>query len=259
MLRKVWGNEEERIPGYNPKNFFPVNPGDLLNNRYRIVAKIGWGTTSTVWLAQDIHRRRWKLDRYVTLKINVSGFTDEDAAQHERNITKSLEKNPTHNGFDFVRILVDSFEAIGPEGKHLCLVYKPMREPLWLFQSRLPNNKIPPPLLKAYLIIDLKMDNILVGFEHPSILKDYVIQQAKKPMSRKTKDGKSVYLSHNNFGPMKSYRVLPKIADFGLAQFGNSPEPLRYPIQPPLFHAPEVLLGTSWTYSVDIWNLGVLI
>jgi serine/threonine protein kinase len=48
--------EEERIPGYNPKNFYPVNPGDLLNNRYRIVAKLGWGTTSTVWLAQDTQR-----------------------------------------------------------------------------------------------------------------------------------------------------------------------------------------------------------
>jgi serine/threonine-protein kinase SRPK3 len=45
--------EEETIPGFNSRNFYPVNPGDLLNNRYRIVAKVGWGTTSTVWLAQD--------------------------------------------------------------------------------------------------------------------------------------------------------------------------------------------------------------
>ncbi|KAJ9198984.1 hypothetical protein DTO021D3_8558 [Paecilomyces variotii] len=58
---------------------------------------------------------------------------------------------------------------------------------------------------------------------------------------------------------MKSLRVIPKIADFGSAQPGDSSEPLRFPIQPPLFHAPEVLLGTDWTYSADIWNLGVLI
>jgi hypothetical protein len=48
--------EEERIPGYDPKRFLPVNPGDLLNNRYKIVVKLGWGTTSTVWLAQDTQR-----------------------------------------------------------------------------------------------------------------------------------------------------------------------------------------------------------
>ena len=45
--------EEELIPDYNPKTFYPVNPGDILDDRYRVVAKVGWGTTSTVWLARD--------------------------------------------------------------------------------------------------------------------------------------------------------------------------------------------------------------
>lgn len=103
------------------------------------------------------------------------------------------------------------------------------------------------------------MDNILVGFEHPSVIKEYVEKLAENPMPRKIKDGRLIYLSHNDFGPLKSFRMLPKIADFGLAQSGDSLEPLRYPIQPPLFHAPEVLLGTGWTYSADIWNLGVLV
>jgi len=26
--------EEERVPGYDPKRFLAVNPGDLLKNRY---------------------------------------------------------------------------------------------------------------------------------------------------------------------------------------------------------------------------------
>lgn len=56
--------EEEKIPGYNAKNFYPVDPGDLLNNRYRIVAKVGWGTSSTVWLAQDTQQ-------YVLAELNV--------------------------------------------------------------------------------------------------------------------------------------------------------------------------------------------
>lgn len=48
--------EEGKIPGYDPKRFLPVNPGDLLNSRYKILVKLGWGTSSTVWLAQDIKR-----------------------------------------------------------------------------------------------------------------------------------------------------------------------------------------------------------
>ena len=98
-----------------------------------------------------------------------------------------------------------------------------------------------------------------MGFEHPSVLQDFAQRQTENPMPRKIKDGRSIYLSHNDFGPPKSFRILPKIADFGLAQSGEGSEPRMHPIQPPLFHAPEVLLGTSWTYSVDIWNLGVLV
>ena len=45
--------EEEGNPGYNAKHFLPVNLGDIFHNKYKIVAKIGWGASSTVWLAQD--------------------------------------------------------------------------------------------------------------------------------------------------------------------------------------------------------------
>ena len=98
-----------------------------------------------------------------------------------------------------------------------------------------------------------------MGFEHSSVIDDFVRKQTKNPRPRKIKDDGSVYLSQNDFGPPKSFRMLPKIADFGLAQSGEGSEPLLHPIQPPLFHAPEVLLGTSWTYSADIWNIGVLV
>lgn len=48
--------DEETIPGYDPKNFYHPNPGAILDHRYKLKAKIGWGTSSTVWLAQDIRR-----------------------------------------------------------------------------------------------------------------------------------------------------------------------------------------------------------
>ena len=63
--------EEERIPGYDPRRFLPVNPGDILNKRYRIVAKVGWGTTSTVWLAQDTQR-------YVLAKLDAYSYIFTD-------------------------------------------------------------------------------------------------------------------------------------------------------------------------------------
>lgn len=45
--------DEENVPGYQPEVFYPANPGDVLNGRYELLAKVGWGTSSTVWLARN--------------------------------------------------------------------------------------------------------------------------------------------------------------------------------------------------------------
>jgi len=109
------------------------------------------------------------------------------------------------------------------------------------------------------VFVDLKADNILLTFEDQSVIKEYVKNQADHPMPRKKVGDRNIYLSHNNFGPLKSLLMFPKIVDFGLAHRVDNEKPLRHPIQPPLYHAPEVLLGVPWSYSTDIWNLGVLV
>jgi serine/threonine protein kinase len=155
---------EERIPGNDPKRFLPVNPGDLLNNRYKIVVKVEWGTTSTVWLAQDTQRYVLaRLHAYyyvftdgggiptVPVKITASDCVDDDAAKQEGIITQHLKRNPIHEGFPFVRTMLNNLEAPGQDGPHLCLVYEPVREPLWLFRRRSENGKLPMALLKVCL------------------------------------------------------------------------------------------------------------
>ena len=98
-----------------------------------------------------LNRWWWNSNRYVTVKVTASDCVDDDAAKHERIITRHLERNPSHEGFPFVRTTLDNFEAPGPDGPHLCLVYEPMREPLCLFQRRWENGKLLPALLKVYL------------------------------------------------------------------------------------------------------------
>lgn len=65
------------------------------------------------------------------------------------------------------------------------------------------------------------------------------------------------YRSYNDFGPLRSSKVLPKIADFGTAQPGDRLQ--IHPIQPDYYRAPEVLLGVGWSYNADVWNLGVMV
>lgn len=48
--------DEEVCPGYNSATFYPAKPGELLDNKFQLLVKIGWGSQSTVWLARDISR-----------------------------------------------------------------------------------------------------------------------------------------------------------------------------------------------------------
>jgi len=46
--------EEETIPGYVTTRYYPVRIGQVFRNRYQVVGKLGFGITSTVWLARDL-------------------------------------------------------------------------------------------------------------------------------------------------------------------------------------------------------------
>lgn len=46
--------EEERLVGYKADKFYPVYLGEVFQSRYQVVAKLGFGTASTVWLCRDL-------------------------------------------------------------------------------------------------------------------------------------------------------------------------------------------------------------
>jgi hypothetical protein len=46
--------EEETVPDYKADRFYPVKLGEVFNSRYQVVAKLGFGTASTIWLCRDL-------------------------------------------------------------------------------------------------------------------------------------------------------------------------------------------------------------
>lgn len=46
--------EEEELPLYKPENYYPVHIGEVFLSRYQVVSKLGYGTSSTVWLCRDL-------------------------------------------------------------------------------------------------------------------------------------------------------------------------------------------------------------
>lgn len=186
--------------------------------------------------------------------------------------------NPAHEGLAFIRTPIESFPLEGPRGTHQCLVYEPMRETLRDFQRRLPGQKLAPPLFKAYIFLilqaldylhtqchlihtDLKDDNIMVTFENDTLLDTFVRASQENPQHRHIRsDGRVTYLSQDDFGSLQGGDLLPKLSDFNLS-FAGLPGDGGHlsPIQSHRYRAPEVLLGCPWSYSADIWNLGLLV
>lgn len=46
--------EEEELPDYKAHRFYPVRLGEIFQNRYQTVAKLGFGSSSTIWLSHDL-------------------------------------------------------------------------------------------------------------------------------------------------------------------------------------------------------------
>ncbi|KAM5433522.1 hypothetical protein MferCBS31731_007028 [Microsporum ferrugineum] len=230
---------------------------------------------------------KWQSEQIMALKLINSNNADD--ARHELETENHItQRNPEHRGHVILRTCLDSFEVAGPEGKHMCLVYEPMREPLWIFQKRFVDRQVPLPIAKAYIYFllvsldylhseckivhtDLKLDNILMCFENDNILTNFI--KRKRPMQYKVDDksGRTIYRCHNDFGSLDVKDIknmFPRIADFGLAirldqqstRNGVVGEHLGiYPIQPDHYRAPEVILGCGWDSKADIWNFGVLL
>lgn len=103
--------DEETIPNYNPNCYFSTHPGQILNDTYQIVTKLGWGFGSTVWPAEDIRqdvsngshlpssssapsasigKEEGDSPRYVAVKIGTSEYGGITPTEHELNLSKHI-------------------------------------------------------------------------------------------------------------------------------------------------------------------------
>ncbi|KAI1957523.1 hypothetical protein LOZ58_005607 [Ophidiomyces ophidiicola] len=254
--------EEETLPTYRPEKYYPVQQGEVLDNRYQVLAKLGYGVTSTVWLGRDLVE-----SKYVILKVCVAGHEKN----HELGIYDRINSVPTtHPGRRFIRKLYGHFVIEGPHGRHICLVHEPLGvsaiELLEMVPGRGMTLRDMKPCIRQLLVVldflhsesqvihtDLQLKNLLLPSPSTSSLSDFEEQEVKKPSARKVLKDRTIYTSSRNFPGSSG---LPLLTDFGEARFGT--EENSEDIMPGVYRAPEVILKTSWDYSVDIWNVAMV-
>ncbi|KAI4848876.1 protein kinase, partial [Aureobasidium sp. EXF-8845] len=271
--------EEESVTGYKAESFYPVTLGDVFKSRYKVLAKLGFGTASTVWLCRDL-----TTTKFVTLKICITGqaATSEVAISHH---IRSIEAG--HPGLERIRVALDDFEVEGPSGSHQCLIYTPLGMNYTEFRNRIPGQAFSAELLQQSLLMvllgldllhqagvvhtgqstrfsssavakvtsDISPNNILLGVEDTSLFSKIEQLERDHPSPRKLLSDRSIYLSHG----MPITHGAPMISDFGAARLGVPGQKHSGDVMPGVYRAPEIILGMEWDSRIDIWSVAVMI
>ncbi|KAB8223030.1 kinase-like domain-containing protein [Aspergillus novoparasiticus] len=237
--------EEETLPTHSPEKYYPAQQGEVSNDRYQVLAKVGYGVTSTVWFARDL-------------------------VEHELNVYKHITSFETdHPGRKFIRKMLSHFYVQGPSDRHICLVHEPLGMNANELLRRIPGRTMTLESMKpairqllgvldflhsvAHLIhTDIQLKNLLLPTPSSAALSDFEEREIKAPAARKILKDRTIYTTSR----FPAGDGLPLLGDFGEARFGD--EESIGDIMPDYYRAPEVILKSNWDYTVDIWSVAMI-
>ncbi|SPJ74156.1 related to dis1-suppressing protein kinase dsk1 [Fusarium torulosum] len=228
--------EEENLPSYRREDYYPIRIGQVIERNYQVVAKLGYGTTSTVWLSRDLRDKKFRV-----LKVHVNTLKrNQELAVYQHLSGLCLD----HPGRQHVRQFRDAFKLAGLHGEHDVFVMPPLGMSLRTLQDMQKDKVFQQILVKSAL------DQILFGLNY---LHDAdVIHTGKYPNLIMTPSWRQWRIM--SFTDRQHESDLT-ICDLGQARIGKVhcskaiPTPSR---------APEVILGMTWGNSVDVWSVGLL-
>ncbi|KAK3331548.1 kinase-like domain-containing protein [Apodospora peruviana] len=270
---------EEGKDAYRPGKFHPVYIGDVYNDRYKILNKIGYGSYSTVWLVRDLQKPPGDETEFRALKILSADCYGTDHDTFEREILVHLRNGGKEFlGYKYICHLLDDFSLQGPNGTHVCLVFELMGESLRTFGTLFPDDRLPNDVMRRFTIqlllaldfahdynvihTDIQPGNIFVKIRDHSLIESKYL--AEVPIPQQDRDEKEYTVIPSR--PLQKYYFVSgdradefdiTLGDWGVSSWVD--KHLSENIQPVLLRAPEVLIRAPWDKSTDIWNLGAVI
>lgn len=95
-----------------PNVFYPIRVGEVLDGRYLVEHKIGFGGFSTVWMAHDLQKKK-----DVALKILCSGNLGDNEVRMQDEILRNVQ-DTSH-----LVIYLATFMLSGTESRHRVIVF----------------------------------------------------------------------------------------------------------------------------------------
>ncbi|KAF1438604.1 Serine/threonine-protein kinase SRPK, partial [Spheniscus demersus] len=245
----------------------PVQEGEVFNTRYQALRKLGHGAFATVWLCQDMRRKK-----HVAVKVLKSREGFAEAAQDEVALLRCVSsmKKKDQAGENIV-CLLDDFRMIGENGFHILLL-KALGPSLRCLMGNYAAQGLPLPFVKKSLqqvlaglhflhkrcrIIhtDIKPENVLLYGRDKSLqrlLPDTLDCSRRTDLRLKGPGGDL----GNRLEESDLMSMEVKIADLGSACWTYKPFSKEIQTQP--YRALEVLLGLDYGTPADIWSTGCL-
>ncbi|NWX79169.1 SRPK kinase, partial [Alca torda] len=250
----------------------PAREGEVFNTRYQALRKLGCGAFATVWLCQDMRRKK-----HVAVKVLKSRESFAEAAQDEVALLRCVSsmKKKDRAGENII-CLLDDFRMIGENGFHILLLRVlqlwALGPSLRCLMGNCAARGLPLPFVKKSLqqvlaglhflhkrcrIIhaDIKPENVLLYRRDKSLqrlLPDAFDCGQRTDLRLKGPGGEL----GNQLEEPDLMSIEVKIADLGSACWTYKPFSKEIQTQP--YRALEVLLGLDYGTPADIWSTGCL-
>jgi len=213
----------------------PVKTGDLWNNRYEVIEKLGWGAFSTVWKCKDLRLRGGHQE--VAVKVAKRNRSATEQARDEVELLKCIGRGDDGIGSEFVVKMMEHFEVEGPHGVHICISLELLGPSIL---SCLPEEGM---CLENVKVV---MKQVLEGL-HFLHNRAQIIHTDIKPENILT-----VGCSPEDDFKERVPRLRVKVADLGSSCWVDKKFSVKIGTQE--YRAPEVLLQADYGTSADIWS-----
>ncbi|KAL1939542.1 hypothetical protein VTO73DRAFT_9853 [Trametes versicolor] len=286
-LRSPYPEEPHMLhPKDGPWGFFPMKLGQLVEGKYEVVRKLGYGANASIWLAKQQKDHGY---RYVALKILSMNATFLEHAHktHETEVGRSFiqlpEADKAHPGYAYCAATWFQGPAKSKWGTHYVVLFQPYGTSLGALCAALPRRRLPLPVVKRVVKqmllalsflhnrlhvvhADFKLHNILVKLHADTEDIDRFLRkhpaQTYPPPPEASASSDTVLTVQSQ--PLPNLGLDPSLSnlDICVSDYGNAVRADSINADTSIFTAPQViapeqLLSHPWSYPVDIWALGV--